>query len=282
MKRQRSIIKTKWALPSAAATHSGPLSLRALLSTQPTVEVTSVGAVVLSSSRRAPFRLPLPEGEGCGEGAAADHSPSDAFLTVSNCVDANAQQEMARVREQRPRTRPLTSPRRGLTLVHLLGSVAVTSVVLTLAAGTLRSALALQRVTDAQQQVRRNLDRLADDFRRDVYAAKSYALTPAENATSLLLESPSGEQIRYTFAADAIRRTETENGRTGREEYRLPVVLDQAWQAEWTGGDRLVELHLQRRGTDHDQAAVVTQRRTISAGLGRDLRFRADLSGGGQ
>lgn len=168
--------------------------------------------------------------------------------------------------------------RRGTSLIDMLVSIGLMSVALTLAAGALRTALGVQRLTDQQRETRRAVDRLADDFRRDVHRALACESAPDGKRITLTLTD--GVTLHYESADEAVRWTESGGGSTLHEEYRLPSLLDQAWDARMASVDGQVELMLERRSRLQTQSTTVSQRHVVYATLGRDARFQRSAAPG--
>lgn len=169
--------------------------------------------------------------------------------------------------------------RRGISLIDMLGSIAMMSVALTLAAGALRTALSVQRLTDQQRETRGAMDRLADDFRRDVHRGLACETDPDGKRITFTLADD--VTVKYELADEAVRWTESGGGRTLHEEYRLPPLLDQAWDVRMTNTGTQVELVLERRSRLQTWSTTVSQRHVVYATLGRDARFLRSAAQGG-
>lgn len=169
--------------------------------------------------------------------------------------------------------------RRGTSLIDMLVSIGLMSVALTLAAGALRTALGVQRLTDQQRETRRAVDRLADDFRRDVHRALTCETAPDGKRITLMLAD--NVTVRYESAGETVRWTESGGGRTLHEEYRLPSLLDQAWDVRMASTGTQVELELERRSRLQTRTTTVSQRQVVYATLGRDARFERSAAQGG-
>ncbi len=165
---------------------------------------------------------------------------------------------------------------RGYSLIELLTAISAGTAVMAIAVGLLGSLLDLDRHARERAQQRSALDRLADQFRRDVHAAvrvKPLETSGRDSPPGWQFQLDSRQSIEYRSAAGGdLGRTE----RTGaevrrRESYRLPPQTMAAIQFDERVEPRVVGLRLIAK--DGSTVKPIRGALRIVATLGTDHRF---------
>jgi prepilin-type N-terminal cleavage/methylation domain-containing protein len=106
----------------------------------------------------------------------------------------------------------------GFTLIELLVVMSVGSLLMGLAIQVLERAMTISTNTAEQLDEARNVNRLADQFRRDIHLANDVDLETPEQ----LIVNLDGEAITYTFLEQSVNRVGVaSDGITRREQFAL-------------------------------------------------------------
>jgi type II secretory pathway component PulJ len=106
--------------------------------------------------------------------------------------------------------------RRGYSLIELLVAITAGTAVMAVAVSLLAMLLGVDGQVRRRSLARAALDRLADQFRRDVHAAldlKPVDNPPADPAQEWQLQLPSDRTVRYRLRAGEVQRIEQAGGK---------------------------------------------------------------------
>ncbi len=164
-------------------------------------------------------------------------------------------------------------PRRGHSLIELMVVIAVSSTLAAVTVGLLHTLFQMQQGGRKHLEVRRTLERLAEQFRDDVHAATQLRPMAAGKGEGGAAEGPGWElpregdhQVEYRLHAYQLLRTERQKDKLlRRESFALPPGTTAAMgTAETTPG--LVTLRIGR--TIRIEAALALDQRFLE-GKGR-------------
>ncbi|NQT11818.1 MAG: prepilin-type N-terminal cleavage/methylation domain-containing protein [Planctomycetes bacterium] len=166
--------------------------------------------------------------------------------------------------------------RRGYTLIEMVAVLSVGTVVMGVAVGLMLMLLRVERDSRMEVAERGAVNRLADQFRRDVRAADR--LTPTESpegedapfAWQLSVEA--GRVVEYRAEPGALVRAERADEKVlGRESYRLPALATVSIDLVGEKAPGIVRLRI-TPGGDRPPSSI-GQGLAIDAALARDRRF---------
>lgn len=138
---------------------------------------------------------------------------------------------------------------RGHSMIELLTAISAGTAVMAITVGLLTAMLDLDRHARERAQQRTALDRLADQFRRDVHAAlrvKPLGTPTGTQPAGWQFELEAGQSVEYRAAANGeLVRTERTGAKVyGMESYRLPPQTVAAIQLDERAEPRVVSLRL--------------------------------------
>lgn len=166
--------------------------------------------------------------------------------------------------------------RAGVTLVEALVVISALSVVSTLCVTTICLLLRAEAGGARSLHGSLMLDRLANEFRRDVHAAERVVVPEDQPRPTLELTTPTGKRISYSAGSAGVERIEREGESVvHREDYRL---IDGPIRFEISPEPRLVSLVYARQTPTFSGEAVEdspAREIRIEAVPNRDQRFRA-------
>jgi hypothetical protein len=160
---------------------------------------------------------------------------------------------------------------RGFTLIEMVAIITISAALAGIAVVLLQVLLTGQRAAKAAQEHAAIFRRLADDFRRDVHAARE--AEPGESALTLRGFSPGsgGRRVRYEIHANEVLRCEEgENGPDRRESYFLPKTCSAAFRQKTELSAQVIALTPVPPAESPPEAFPTT---SVEAVLGRDHRF---------
>lgn len=165
--------------------------------------------------------------------------------------------------------------RSAYTLIEMLAVLAVGSALLGTATATLYLVFRAESGGRQQLLLATTLDRLAEQFRRDVHEAD--AITPRQPG-AWEFRQPGGRTVEYRPGKDCLVRLELVCGRPERrEEYALPTGAEVAIESPPQGRPGLAVLRIT---VPVDQTAAAARRGVrIEAALGFDQRFSVEKEG---
>ncbi|MGD9719847.1 MAG: type II secretion system protein J [Pirellulales bacterium] len=147
---------------------------------------------------------------------------------------------------------------RGMTLIELILAMGIGASIMAVTAGVLARAVAANSSAAEHLHDLTALGTLGQQFRRDVHAAS--AATSSNDDTGqpgLLLETPSGGQIRYQVVSSGMTRLETTKGQADRREaFTLSGLRVVGFRGE-TGGAGPIAIVLARITQRPDGQTVV-------------------------
>lgn len=158
--------------------------------------------------------------------------------------------------------------RRGMTLLEVMWCVTFATALLSLTALVVsRTMRASARAADHREALV-VLDRLGEQFRRDVHAAGSAVVeTVGERPVKLRLADAQDEVVEYEIAAGAIRRVVTDaTGKTRRDSFAAPGFPFVGWRLDLES--RLVTLDVGRLARTDGEARPPAAQFEIVAALG--------------
>ncbi len=161
--------------------------------------------------------------------------------------------------------------RRGVSLIEMLVAIEFGAVVLSLAVGLLYTLFQVQGGSRQRLAAGQTVDRLAEQFRRDVRAAANVTPAQGDAKAALTLAVASDRSIEYRLKDNVVLRTEQAGQRVSRrEEYRLPPGGEVRWE---TAPDRkpLVSLLISAAFQAGKDRPIKTLK--IDAALGADSRY---------
>lgn len=173
--------------------------------------------------------------------------------------------------------------RRGYTLIEMLAIIAAGSAMMAVAMGLLHSLIRIEHGAREEARRQTSLDRLADQFRRDVRAAGRFAkLEGAEAAGVQVPERPAGAP-GWQFALDdgrtvqygpgrreLIRTERVGNDPVARESYVLPCDATVSIEPVGEAAPGIVRL---RVAPDDVQPLTIWRGTCVDAELAKDRRF---------
>lgn len=162
--------------------------------------------------------------------------------------------------------------RRGYTLIEMVAVLSVGTVVMGVAVGLMLMLLRVERDSRMEVAERAAVNRLADQFRRDVRAADG--LTPEGEDASLAwqLSLEAGRVVEYRSEPGALLRAERADEKVlGRESYRLPALATVSINLVGEEAPGIVRLRI-TPGGDRPPSSI-GQGLAIDAALARDRRF---------
>jgi prepilin-type N-terminal cleavage/methylation domain-containing protein len=113
--------------------------------------------------------------------------------------------------------------RRAFTLIEMSVSIVVGAALLTVAISLLMALLGAGQSGSTHAGQSESLQRLANQFRRDVHAAVGQPAAGPENRHGCKLSFSEGGSVRYTIGGDSVSREEQTGKKTIlRESYVLP------------------------------------------------------------
>jgi prepilin-type N-terminal cleavage/methylation domain-containing protein len=123
--------------------------------------------------------------------------------------------------------------RRGFTLLEMVVAISVSTVLMGIAVTTLIALLRNQNTGREHLQYCRSIERLAEQFRRDVHGAEKISAGEKEGIMEIPAASAEGATIRYQCFAGQIERTESKGGKiVSRESYILAPATEAALQVK--------------------------------------------------
>jgi prepilin-type N-terminal cleavage/methylation domain-containing protein len=180
-------------------------------------------------------------------------------------------------------TQPITTKanakmkgRRGYSLIEVVAVLGVGAVVMGVAAGLLLMLIRLERESRVEVAERAAVNRLAEQFRRDVRAADRF--TPAEasegedTSFACQLLSEADRAVEYRADPRALVRTERAGGEVvRRESYRLPALAAVSVDLVGDAAPGILRLRI-TPGGDRPPSSI-GQGLDIDAELAKDRRF---------
>ncbi|MFC1596813.1 type II secretion system protein J [Planctomycetota bacterium] len=166
--------------------------------------------------------------------------------------------------------------RRGYTLIEIVAVIGAGTVVMAVAAGLLLMLVRLERDSRVEVAERAAVNRLAEQFRRDVRAADRFAPAEApegENTSfAWQLLSEADRVVEYRAEPKAMVRTERADGEVvRRQSYRLPALAAVAVDLVGDAAPGIVRLRITPGG---DRPPIsIGQGLDIDAELAKDRRF---------
>ena len=171
---------------------------------------------------------------------------------------------------------------RGHSMIELLTAISAGTAVMAIAVGLLTAMLDMDRHARERAQQRTALDRLADQFRRDVHAALGVKPlgAPAGDRPARTepagwqFELEAGQSVEYRAAANGelVRTERTGAKEHGTESHRLPPQTVAAIQLDQRAEPRAVTLRLIAKEASTTKPAHRALR--VDAVLGTNHRFR--------
>ncbi len=123
--------------------------------------------------------------------------------------------------------------RRGFTILEMLVAITVCTVLLGIAVVTLRALMISQNAGREHLQYCRNVNRLDEQFRRDVHATQNISAGGKEGIIEMQSAAAEEIKIRWQCFADRIERTELQGDKiVSRESYLLPPASEAALQLQ--------------------------------------------------
>jgi hypothetical protein len=164
--------------------------------------------------------------------------------------------------------------RRGVFLVELLSVIAVSVVVLGMAATLMALMLRLEANRRLALAATATLEDVARRLRADAHAASEAEVGPDRAE----LARPDGSAVTYRVEGGTLLRDETREGAAaGRETYRMPAGTEFEWAVvPLEAGARMLTLEVRRPTT---RAGTSDRAIRIEAALGRDLRYAGPAGG---
>jgi prepilin-type N-terminal cleavage/methylation domain-containing protein len=159
--------------------------------------------------------------------------------------------------------------RRAFTLIEMIVVISVSAAMMTIAISVLLVLFRAERSGRAHVAQAESLERLADQFRRDVHASP-HATLKGKTGHRWQFDSAGNRTVRYMTDADSLWREEeipSKNART--EPYMLPKDSAATVEINRSANPPVVTLTIRPK----DAALGTGQQFRIEAVLGRDLRF---------
>ena len=162
--------------------------------------------------------------------------------------------------------------RAGVTLIEMLVVIALTGVLLGLIGMMMNLLLRADKSGRDALSSSLNASRLSESFRHDVHLARAADLLPppAEGtpSTGVVLRRDDGTTVQYRTAGDVIEREQkTGDDVKARDRFPLGAGSRPGFSRETADDLPFLSLHLGPAGE--------ARRGTLTARLGRDLRFRS-------
>jgi type II secretory pathway component PulJ len=159
----------------------------------------------------------------------------------------------------------------GFTLIELIGTIAVTSAMMTLLTVWIHQSIKQSRHFQTVQRDQQALDRLSADVRRSVWLAQSVKLT---NPKVLDLTMASGNEVRYRLKGGTLRRMERDSTQRSisTEQFKLPRESRVAWQHDQEA--KTLSLVIRRAPASISTASATEQ----DAQTKKDLSFDGRLA----
>ena len=160
--------------------------------------------------------------------------------------------------------------RRAFTLIEMIVAISVGAVLMGIAMSLLVVLLGAERSGRAHVERSETLQRLADQFRRDVHAAVGEVVVKGEKGQEWQMELTGNCIVRYTVAADGVSREERMESRdVRRESYALQKDSTVAIAVDRATSPSVVTLTIEPK----DASSRPGHEIRIDAVLGRDRRF---------
>ena len=160
--------------------------------------------------------------------------------------------------------------RRAFTLIEMLVAISVGSVLMGIAVSLLLVLLGAEQSGRTHAERSESLQRLADQFRRDVHAAVGEVAAGGEDQHGCRLRLAGGESVRYAIGGGGLSREERKGSEVVRgESYALPKDSTTAIAIDRTTSPWTLSLTI----VPNDASLGPGHEIRIDAVLGRDHRF---------
>jgi prepilin-type N-terminal cleavage/methylation domain-containing protein len=160
--------------------------------------------------------------------------------------------------------------RRAFGLIEMLVAISIGSVLMGIAISLLIVLLGAEQSGRSHAERSESLQRLADQFRRDVHAAVGEVTAGGEDPTGCRLTLADGGSVRYAIGAGGISREERKGSTVVRgESYALPKDSTATFTVDRTTSPWTLSLTI----VPNDASMESGHEIRIDAVLGRDHRF---------
>ena len=166
--------------------------------------------------------------------------------------------------------------RRGYSLIETVAMMGAGAAMMAIAVGVLHMLMRLEQVSRDEVRQRVAVDRLADQFRRDVHAADRFTPVDATEgedsrpAWQLALEA--GHAVEYRAEQKELLRTERAEGEVVKlESFSLPARATVSIDLVGEAAPGIVSLQIARDGSQ--APGPIWRRFNVEAALAKDRRF---------
>jgi Tfp pilus assembly protein PilE len=163
--------------------------------------------------------------------------------------------------------------RKGASLIELAVLIAAAAILFSVAIVVFNRILSMRRA--GQEHLERTVQtaRLAEQFRRDVWASKTFTLS--ESPPLLKLQSPDDREVEYRIDEGNLQRTELSKGKQGlRETLKIPgASVLQLAKEDSDGHARLSVSIASRRENAVEGEPTYGKPMRIAAKVGRDHAY---------